>query len=64
MLKVNIEKIEKERRRLGWTKTKLAHEAGISKQALNYIYSSGSLSRVELIAKAFGIEPIHLITTT
>ena len=58
---LNIDKIEQERTRLGWSKTRLAKEIGISKQLLNYAYNNRLVKHAPLFGKVFNLDPKDLI---
>jgi len=61
MLKLNINKVERERKRLKMTKTALAKRMGITKQVLNYIMNNRTLTHAHKIARIFDINPKDLI---
>lgn len=60
-MKLNTEKINKELKRLNKSSYWLAREIGTSKQLVAYWLRSKSLSGVDRIAKALGINPRDLI---
>ena len=61
MLKLNTEKIERERKRLGLTKTELAKRMGISKQLLHYTIKKQQIFHIEEFAFILEFEPKDLI---
>ena len=66
-MKINIEKIEKERKRQGLTAMELAEKVGITRQAYSvFLHRSRStkLSTLTKIAKALDFDPKDLLTST
>jgi len=66
-MKINVEKIEKERKRQGLTATELARKIGVTRQAYSiFLRRSGStkLSTLSRIAKALDFDPKDLLTST
>lgn len=63
-MKINLDKIEKERKRQGLTKTALAHLVGITKSAYSDFVrrKATKLSTLDKIAKALGYDPKDLLT--
>ena len=64
-MQINFLKIEKERKRYGWSYTRLAEEIGISKQRLSFIlglkYKRNTFRTIEMLAKALNVDPKDLI---
>lgn len=60
-MKLNIEKITKELKRLNKTSYWLAQEIGTSRQLVRYWINTGSLAGVERIAKALELNYRDLI---
>ena len=61
MIKLNIDKIEFERKRLGLKKAELARKMGISRQLLNDTMKKKQLFHVDKFARVFKIDPKDLI---
>jgi transcriptional regulator with XRE-family HTH domain len=64
-MKINLDKIEKERIRQGLTKTALAGLVGITKSAYSDFVrrKATKLSTLDKIAKALGYDPKDLLIT-
>ena len=60
-LKLNIKKIERERKRLGMNYTQLADKMGISKQLLSYILKKRLIIHASRFGKAFDLNGKDLI---
>jgi transcriptional regulator with XRE-family HTH domain len=62
-MKVYSAKIKKELKRLGWTQTKLAERAGMTKQALSNILKRrfAQIESLNRIGEALGIDPRDLL---
>ena len=58
---LNRKIIESEIDRIGWNKTRLAHEMKISRQLLNYHLQSRSTGLADKFGKALNIDPKNLI---
>jgi len=64
-MKLNIEKINRELKRLGWNKPRLAKELGITRQGVYYyLLSKPTIWKVERLACALGLEPKDLLRST
>ena len=61
MIKLNTNKVERERKRLGIRKAELARKMGISKQLLNYTIKKAQLFHVDKFAEVFDMDPKDLI---
>jgi len=64
-MKINVEKIEKERKRQGLTATELAEKIGVTRQAyFKFVHRGGStkLSTLTRIAEAIDFDPKDLLT--
>ena len=60
-MKLKIEKIAKELKRLNKTSYWLAQEIGTSRQLVSYWLNTGSLAGIERIAKALELNPRDLV---
>ena len=61
-MKLNIEKINRELRRLGWNKPRLAKELGLTRQGVYYYLSSGATTwKAERLGNALGVDPKDLL---
>ena len=60
-MELNINKINRELKRLDKTAYWLAREAGVSKQLVSYWFRTKSLSGAERIAKALDLDPKDLL---
>ena len=61
-MQLNIKKIERELKRLGWNKSRLGREMGMSKQAIHYYFKSNvTLMKVEKLAKALNLDARDLL---
>ncbi len=62
-MKVNIKKIDFELRRLGWTRTQLAQQMGISRQRLSYVlgHSYPKLDVLDKLAQTIQVSTRDLI---
>ena len=61
-MKLNIEKINRELKRLGWNKPRLAKELGMTRQGIYYYLSSGPTTwKVERLAKILNLDPKDLL---
>lgn len=61
MIKLNTNKVERERKRLGIRKAELARKMGISKQLLNYTIKHRQLFHVDKFAEVFDMDAKDLI---
>ena len=61
MIKLNVNKIEKERNRLDFSKATLARKMGISRQLLYYTMKYNQIFHVDKFAEVFDIDPKDLI---
>lgn len=62
MMELNIKKIETEMKRLGWTKTKLGRELGMSKQAIHYWFNSKvTIMKAERLAQILNVSARDLL---
>lgn len=61
-MKIKVEKIRRELKRLGWSQADLARELGVSKQALSYwLQRTERLKMLDRIARALQVEARDLI---
>ena len=62
-MRIKIEKIDFELKRLGWSRSKLAQQMGISRQRLSYVlgHSYPKLQVLERLAKTIQISARDLI---
>ena len=64
-MELNIQKIESELTRIGWTKYRLGKEMGVNRQwiyqVLSAKYNGVTLRTIEKIAKALNFDPKDLI---
>ena len=62
-MKVNLKKVEKELKRLGWSRSDFARKMKISRQLCHYYFTRPikSFKIVERMAKALDIDPIDLL---
>ena len=61
-MKLNIEKINRELNRLGWNKSRLAKELGMTRQGVYYYLSSKpTVWKVERLAHVLGLESKDLL---
>jgi len=62
-MRVNVEKIEFELKRLGWTQTRLAKEVGMTRQGISYIMlkQRAPLKTLDRIAKGLCVDPKDLL---
>ena len=63
-MKLNIRKIQLELERLGWSKSKLAREMGVTRQCIHYYFHNKrniGLETVTNIGKTLGIPAKDLI---
>ncbi len=61
-MELNVKKIKKELKRIGWSYEGLAQKSGIgTKQAVFYYFKSKSIRGAELFGKALGIDPKDLL---
>jgi len=61
-MKLNVDKIKKELKRIGWSYQRLAEESGIrTKQAVFYYFKSESIRGAEKFGKALQIDPKDLL---
>ena len=61
-MKLNIEKINRELKRLGWSKPRLAKELGLTRQGVYYYLSSGAtIWKAERLGDALGVDPKDLL---
>ena len=62
-MKLNIEKINRELKRLGWNKPRLAKELGLTRQGVYYYLSSKpTIWKIEKLANALGLEARDLLS--
>lgn len=64
VMKLNTQKIEKELKRLGWTRADLARALNVHRQAVYIFLAQDTLPRlgtVEKYARALGVDPKDLI---
>ena len=63
-MKLNTQKIEKELKRLGWTRADLARVLNVKRQAVYIFLAQDTLPRLstlEKYARALGVDPKDLI---
>jgi len=61
-MKLNVKKIKKELKRLGWTYDDVAKRTGFKgRQNIFYYIDSESISGAEIFGKVFNIDPKDLI---
>ena len=62
-MRVNVEKIEFELKRLGWSYTRLAKEIGMTRQGISYIMVNqrAPLKTLDRIAKGLCVDPKDLL---
>ncbi len=60
-LQLNIKKVERERNRLGLSKTQLAKKMGISKQNLHYILKNKLIAHAYKFGEVFDLHGKDLI---
>ena len=62
-MKLNIEKINRELTLLGWNKSRLAKELGITRQGVHYYLSSKpTVWKVEKLADVLGLDAKDLLS--
>jgi len=63
-MQINIDKIERERLRLGLDRIQLARAMGMHYQGLDYIYKTKQtkLPTIQRMADFFGLDPKDLLT--
>jgi lambda repressor-like predicted transcriptional regulator len=63
-MELNVEKIKREMRRMGWSYGDVAREAGIkSRQLVHYYLRTKSIAGAEPISRAFKMDPKDLIVS-
>ena len=62
-MKLNIEKINRELNLLGWNKSRLAKELGMTRQGVYYYFSSKpTIRKVEKLANVLGLDAKDLLS--